>query len=74
LTDNRTESNHVTDNDIGIDVDGTGNIITKNTASGNGTNYDIAASNSYGPIVNVSEVGDISGTTNSDHPWADFEF
>ncbi|MHC4621732.1 MAG: right-handed parallel beta-helix repeat-containing protein, partial [Planctomycetota bacterium] len=79
-SDNRIEGNNVTDNDRGIDVNGSGNIIIKNSASGNtgtGTpsaHYDIAANNSYGPIINVSGVGDISGTTGADHPWANFQF
>ncbi|MHC4575586.1 MAG: right-handed parallel beta-helix repeat-containing protein, partial [Planctomycetota bacterium] len=79
-SDNRIEGNHVTDNDLGIDVNGGGNIIIKNTASGNtgtGTpsaHYDIAANNSYGPIINVSGVGDISATAGADHPWANFQF
>jgi hypothetical protein len=79
-TENRIEANNVTANDRGIDVDGIGNLILKNSTSGNtGTgspsaNYDIAAGNSYGPIVNVAGVGDISGTTGADHPWANFEY
>ncbi|MDO8631854.1 MAG: hypothetical protein Q7R41_15310, partial [Phycisphaerales bacterium] len=31
--------------DRGIDVDGTGNIIVRNTCSGNATNWDIVAGN-----------------------------
>ncbi len=50
-TDNRLESNNVTDNDRGIDVDAAGNLILKNTASGNTTNFDIAANNVFGAIV-----------------------
>ncbi|MHC4618134.1 MAG: hypothetical protein ACYTEQ_10320, partial [Planctomycetota bacterium] len=79
--DNRIEGNNVTDNDRGIDVDDSNNIIIKNTASGNtgrggspSAHYDIAANNSYGPIINVSGVGDISATTGADHPWANFQF
>jgi hypothetical protein len=36
--------------------------------------YSIAASNSFGPLVGVVGVGDISGTGNADHPWANFGY
>ena len=71
---NVIESNTVLLNDCGIDVDSTRNFIAKNTATMNTTDYDIAGNNAYGPIVNIASVGDISGTTNADHPWANFEF
>ncbi len=73
-SDNCIEENLVTNSTNGIKVSGTGNIIIKNKACANTTNYDFATSNSYGPVVNVAGVGDISGTTNADHPWANFEF
>ena len=67
------EQNTVTENDIGIDIDGERCIIIRNTASDNSVDdYDIVADNCYGPIVDVTEVGDITGTTNADHPWANF--
>lgn len=47
-TDNRIEDNLVTDNDRGIEVDFSGNIIVRNTASGNTTDYDIASRERYG--------------------------
>ena len=71
---NVIESNTVLLNDRGIDVDSTRNFIAKNTATMNTTDYDIAGNNAYGPIVNIASVGDISGTANADHPWANFEF
>jgi len=73
---NRIEANNVTHNTRGIDADGAGNLIIKNSASGNtGTgspsaNYDIVAGNAYGQILNVAGVGQF---TNSE-PWANFEF
>jgi parallel beta-helix repeat protein len=74
-TKNRIEGNNVCNGTRGIDVDGTNNIIIGNTASGNTTaTYEIVPGNSYGPIVNVAGVDDISGTPNADHPWANFEF
>ena len=72
--DNRIEGNNVTDNTRGIDVDSTGSLIIKNSASGNGSNYEIAASNAVGPLVTVAGVGDISGTPNANHPWANFGY
>jgi len=48
---NRIEGNHCTGADLGIDVDAAGNIIIKNTCSGNTTNWDIAANNVCGPIL-----------------------
>ncbi len=56
---NRIEANNVSYNAIGIDVDSGFNLIIKNSAGNNTTHYDIAANNSYGPIVNVAGVGDI---------------
>jgi parallel beta-helix repeat protein len=79
-SNSRIEDNNVTGNDRGIDIDGTGNLIIKNSARGNtgsGTpsaNFDIAASNSFGPIANVSGVGDISATANANHPWVNFSY
>lgn len=52
--DNRIEGNNCTDSDRGIDVNGAGNIIVRNTCSGNTTNWDIAANNVFGPIVDRS--------------------
>ena len=66
--------NTVSQNDRGIDVDSTRNFIAKNTATTNTVDYDIAGNNSYGPIVNVGSVGDISLTANADHPWANFQY
>ena len=51
-SDNRIEGNNIAQNDIGIRVEAAGNIILGNTCSGNTVNnYDIAADNVYGPIV-----------------------
>lgn len=51
-TDNRIEGNNCTGADFGIDVDGSGNIIIRNTCSGNTTgNWEIVVNNVYGPIM-----------------------
>ncbi|MHC4618138.1 MAG: right-handed parallel beta-helix repeat-containing protein [Planctomycetota bacterium] len=71
---NRIQANNLLHNDRGVDVDGAGNIIVKNTASDNTPNYEILPGNAYGPIVDVNGVGDISATADAGHPWANFEF
>jgi len=49
--DNRIEGNNCVDADRGIDVDAAGNIIIKNTCSGNTINWSIVANNVVGPIL-----------------------
>jgi len=65
LSDNRIEGNNVTLNQFGIDVDGAGNVVVRNSASGNSTNYAIAGGNDVGPIGSAS-------TATS--PWANIAF
>jgi parallel beta-helix repeat protein len=68
-SDNRLDGNSLTDNGDGIRANpATGNLIVRNTASGNGTAYDIAAGNTVGPIVGA--VSPIASTS----PWANFSF
>jgi parallel beta-helix repeat protein len=62
---NRVDGNQVTGNDLGIMVDRADNLIIKNSAYGNGTNYDIVSGNVVGPLVAVA-----SGST----PWANFDY
>ena len=69
-SDSRIEDNLVTDNDLGIDVDGVGNLIIRNSTSGNTPNYSIVNNNIVGQILNF--VG--GGTVTSGNPWANFEF
>lgn len=49
--DNRIEGNHCAAGGIGIEVNGTGSIIVRNTCAGNTTDWDIAADNIFGPII-----------------------
>ena len=70
---NRIEGNNVTNNDRGIDVDGGGNIIIKNTASGNGTDYDIDAGNHYGEIISNPGAA-FDGAATNFNAWANFSF
>ena len=82
----RVESNNVSNNDRGIDVDGAGNLIVGNSASDNGPtnnlNYEIAVDNRYGQIVDLTATGTAAVNTNSaagtlvvtTHPWANFAY
>jgi parallel beta-helix repeat protein len=79
--ENRIEGNSVTANERGIDVDAAGNLIIKNSAATNATDYDIAASNRYGAIVNITAAGAAAVTGNSaastltsTDPWANFSY
>lgn len=67
-SDNRIDGNNVTDNDRGIDTDAGGNLIIRNSASGNTTNYDITGTQTIGPIITAT------GTIASTSPWANFSY
>jgi parallel beta-helix repeat protein len=78
-SDSRVEANNVTDNDRGIDVDAAGNLIIRNSASGNTSNYEIVANNKVGPIVLAPDSLAISGDTGgagvgSTNPWANLSY
>lgn len=79
---NRIESNHVSENDRGIDVDEQRNLIVRNSARSNGANYTIVAGNRIAQIVvpalngaaiTDANSGSSDGFTNVD-PWANFSF
>ncbi len=50
----RIEGNHMVSNYRGLVVNGSQNIIVRNTCRANSTNWVIAANNQYGPIVDRS--------------------
>lgn len=50
-TDVRVEGNTCNTNDRGVQVDGAGNMIIRNSCSGNQTDWVIAANNIVGPII-----------------------
>ena len=50
-SENRIEGNNVVGNSRGIDVDGAGNVIVKNTARANTVNYDLVTNNVFGTIL-----------------------
>jgi parallel beta-helix repeat protein len=79
--DNRIEGNNCVGADRGIDVNQAGNIIFKNTCSGNTTNWSIAANNVFGPIIDRTAPGSalVNGnsapdSSGSDHPNANFTY
>ena len=61
--DCRIEDNNCTGADRGIDVDAAGNVILRNTCSGNTTNWDIVAGNAFGPIVLTTAGAAVAGNT-----------
>ena len=78
---NRIEGNNITGNSRGIDVDGTGNVIASNSAKQNATNYDIAANNVFGVIVDRTAVASAAVSGNSApssagtaDPWANISY
>jgi len=80
-TDNRIEGNNCTSADRGIDVDFSGNIVIRNTCSGNTVNWVIVANNVCGPILDRTAPGSaaINGnsapdSTGSTHPNANFTY
>jgi parallel beta-helix repeat protein len=79
----RIEGNNVTGNDLGgIKIMGTRCLILRNSAWLNSVaNYDIAADNRYGPILNITAAGSpavlgssAADTTATTHPWANFSY
>ena len=69
--DTRIEANNCTDNDHGIWVEDSGNLIIRNSVSGNTTgSFTIAAGNNFGTIVVLAGGGAFSSTNS----WANFEF
>ena len=70
-SDNKIEDNLVCGNGTGILCNpASGNFIAGNRASGNSADYNIAATNSYGPIVNETGGGVLSTTD----PYANIRF
>gem|GEM_PF-1337249 len=73
------DGNSVSDNDRGIHVSAAGNLIIKNTASGNTIDFEIVANNKVAPIVVAPDSVAISGSTGgagvgTTNPWANITF
>jgi parallel beta-helix repeat protein len=66
---NHIEGNSATGNDYGINVDGTNNLIIRNSTSGNTTlNYDIVAGNKNAQVLSPG------AAFVSTDPWANFAY
>ncbi|MEM0983127.1 MAG: right-handed parallel beta-helix repeat-containing protein [Planctomycetota bacterium] len=77
--ENRIDGNDVANNDRGIDVDGTRNLVIRNSASSNGSNYTIVGNNSVGLLITLNPSGIISGTTGGsgvggNQAWANINY
>lgn len=77
----RIEGNNSVGADYGVKVNGSGNIVLRNTCSGNTTNWSLTADNVCGPIIDRTAPGsaNISGnsapdSTGSAHPNANFSY
>jgi parallel beta-helix repeat protein len=66
--DSRIEGNNVTTNAFGIQVTVSGNLIVRNSASGNTTNYSIAAGNANAQVLTPG------ANFVSTDPWANFAY
>ncbi|MFO0834604.1 MAG: right-handed parallel beta-helix repeat-containing protein [Phycisphaerales bacterium] len=66
-SDCRIEANMCLNSDVGIQVDGTGNIIVKNTCSGNTTNWSVVGGNVI-LVVNATTAGAVSGNSGGTAP------
>jgi len=66
---NRIEENHCLFANRGFKVDSTGNVVVRNSAGGNNTNYVIAAANLVGGFISSSSV-----TATNSNPHANYDF
>lgn len=68
--------NRITSAYRGLDIQAGSNFIAGNTVClvGAGGSYTIVPGNSYGPILNVANVGDINTVANSGHSQANFYY
>lgn len=78
-SDNHIEGNTVTGNDRGIDIDGIGCLIIRNTAKVNTTNFSIVANNKIAVIVAAPNSIAINGSTGgagigTSDPWANISY
>jgi len=61
-SDNRIEDNNCLSADRGIEVSATGNILLRNTCSGNTTNWEVIAGNRL-LVVNAASAAAVSGNS-----------
>ncbi len=76
---NRIENNVVLNNPLGLHVVGDRNLILRNSAKFNSTNYEIVVNNRYGAILSLAGAGGaaVSGSAAASNlgsvdPWANF--
>jgi len=67
-TGNRVEANNLTQNDIGLFVESSRNLILRNSAAGNTVNYNLATNNAVGPILTSTNLA------TNDNPHANYDF
>ena len=70
----RVEGNNVANNFIGVDVLTGRNVVIRNVAANNGTDYNIVGFNTFGPIINSTGAGDLSGVAGANHPFANLRY
>jgi len=79
-TDAHVEGNTCVRNDRGIEIDGTGNVIIRNSCGGNTTdNYDIAAGNHVGTVAAAPASAAFAGNTGGSgigttSPWGNIAY
>ena len=71
----------MTSNDRGVDVEAAANLIFRNSARNNGINFDVAADNVFGTVVDRTAPGSGGFSGNSaassegtTDPWANFGY
>lgn len=77
---NRIEGNHVSGTSSNaFQIEGTNNLVIRNTATSNGTNYQILAGNRYGPIIDITAAtapavngSAAPSSVSTTDPWANF--
>lgn len=76
--DNRVEGNNCISNNIGVYAAASGNFVTRNTATSNGTNWALVSGNRI-LVINSTAAGAFSGNSGgtslgSTDPWANFTY
>jgi len=79
--DNRIDGNLCQGADTGVDVDTTGNLVVRNSCTGNTANWAIASGNAVGPIVTagttssaINGSGTAASTLGTTDPFANFNY
>jgi len=68
------EEGAVYDCAVGYQITGAQNIFFNNFATNCPSPFQIGQGNTYGPLVNVAGVGDMSGIPGAGNPWANFAY